>query len=81
MQNDVVARKGRLEEIFRMALHSVDDPSIYTVGYRDFGNVIELPLPVFMKASENFAVIPASRIILVKRQGKILYRKHRSSHQ
>jgi hypothetical protein len=76
-----VARKGRLEEIFSMALHSVDDPSIYTVGYRDFGNVIEVPLPEFVKASENFAVIPASRIVLVKRQGKILYRKHGSSHQ
>jgi hypothetical protein len=76
-----VARKGRLEEIFSMALHSTDDPSIYTVGYRDFGNVIEMPLPEFVKASENFAVIPASRIVLVKRQGKILYRKHGASHQ
>ena len=76
-----MARKGRLEEIFSKALHSDDDPSIYTVSYRDFENVIEVPLPEFVRISEDFAVIPASRIVLVMRKGKILYRKHGSSLQ
>ena len=73
-----MARKGRLEEIFSMALHSEDDPGIYTISYRDFENVIEVALPEFMRTCENFTVIPASRIVLVKRMGKILYRKHGS---
>ena len=74
-----MARKGRLEEIFSKALHSDDDPATYTISYRDFENVIEVPLLEFVSISENFAVIPASRIILVKREGKVLYRKHGSS--
>ncbi|MGI0037452.1 MAG: DUF504 domain-containing protein [Nitrososphaera sp.] len=76
-----MARKGRLEEIFSMALHSDEDPRLYVVSYRDFDNVIEVPLPEFVKTSEKFTVIPPSRIIMVKRKGKILYRKHGSSHQ
>lgn len=74
-----MARKGKLEEIFSKALHSDDDPGNYTISYRNFENVIEVPLPEFVSISENFAVIPASRIILVRRKGKILYRKHGSS--
>lgn len=80
-RNECVARKGRLEEIFSMALHSTDDPNLYSVSYRDFESIIELPLLEFVKASENFAVIPASRIIQVKRNEKILFRKHGSTLQ
>lgn len=68
-------RKGRLDEIFSKALYA-DDASQYLVSYRDFDNIVDVPLPEFVKLSENFAVIPQSRIVLVTRDGKILYRKH-----
>jgi hypothetical protein len=70
-----VPRKGRLEEIFSEALYSSDNPDNYVVSYRDFQNIVEVSLPEFVKISENFDVIPASRIIMVKRGGEILYRK------
>jgi hypothetical protein len=71
-----VARKGRLEEIFSRALYSGDDPDLYSVSYRDFNEIIEVPLQEFMKLSENFQLIPQSRIVLVKRAGQVLYQKH-----
>ncbi|MCI0565506.1 MAG: DUF504 domain-containing protein [Nitrososphaera sp.] len=70
-----VARKGKLEEIFSKALHS-DDAGLYFVCYRDFENIVELPLLEFAELSENFQTIPANRIVLVRRQGQTLYRKH-----
>jgi hypothetical protein len=71
-----LARKGRLEEILSRALYSGDDPDLYSVSYRDFEEVVEVPVQEFMKLSENFQVIPQSRIVLVKRAGLVLYRKH-----
>jgi hypothetical protein len=71
-----LARKGRLGEIVSKALHSGDDPGLYYVSYRDFEKVIEVPIQEFMKLSENFQVIPQSRIVLVKREGQVLYQKH-----
>ena len=71
-----MARKGRLEEIFSRALHSDDDPELYAVSYRDFNNIIEVSLPEFVRISEDFAVIPANRIVLVKRGSDILYQRH-----
>jgi hypothetical protein len=76
-----VARKGQLEEIFSKALHSADDPRLYTVSYRDFENIVEVSLPEFVKISENFDVIPASRILMVKRQGEIVFRKRDANHR
>lgn len=71
-----MARKGRLEEIFSMAMHSGKDPAAYVVSYRDFDKVIELTLPEFVQISENFEVIPATRILLIKKGSDVLYRKH-----
>jgi hypothetical protein len=71
-----VARKGRLDEIFSKALYA-DDATLYVVGYRDFDSIVEVPLPEFVELSENFAVIPQSRIALVKKGEKVLYRRHR----
>lgn len=65
-------RKGRLQEIFSKALHA-DDPSLYFVSYRDFESIAEVPLQEFLKMSENFQTIPASRITKVRRGGEILY--------
>jgi uncharacterized protein (UPF0248 family) len=69
-----MARKGRLQEIFSKALYA-DDPSLYFVSYRDFENVVEVPLQEFLRLSENFTVIPQSRIVKIRREGLALYRK------
>lgn len=66
--------KGKLEEIFSRALYA-DDPSLYFVSYRDFENIVELPLQEFVQLSENFTVIPASRITKVRRLEETLYVK------
>jgi hypothetical protein len=67
-------RKGRLEEIFSRALYA-DDPKLYIVSYRDFESSREVSLLEFVRISENFEVIPPSRITSIKRENKILYRK------
>lgn len=70
-----MARKGRLDEIFSKALYA-DDATLYSISYRDCENIVELPLPEFVKLSENFTVIPQNRIILVKKHEQVLYHKH-----
>jgi hypothetical protein len=67
-------KKGRLEEIFSKAIYA-DDPRRYSVGYRDFESVVQVPLLEFLKLSENFELIPANRIIVVSKEGKVIYRK------
>ena len=67
-------RKGKLEEIFSKALYA-DDPCLYSVSYRDFESIVQVPLLEFLDLSENFELIPANRIIIVSRDGKELYRK------
>jgi hypothetical protein len=70
-----MTRKGQLDEIFSKALYA-DNAALYSVGYRDFDQIIEVPIMKFMELSNNFEVIPRSRIILVKKGEQILYRKH-----
>lgn len=67
-------KKGRLKEVFSRALHA-DDPSLYFVSYRDFDRIVEVPLQEFVSLSEDFSVIPASRIARVRRGGETLYVK------
>ena len=67
-------RKGKLEEIFSKALYA-DDPGLYSVSYRDFESIVQVPLLEFLDLSENFELIPANRIVIVSRDGKELYRK------
>ena len=67
-------KKGRLEEIFSKAIYS-DDPTLYSVYYRDFDSLLEVSLSEFVKASENFELIPASRVMRVTKDGKVLYSK------
>ncbi len=64
-----------MEEIFSKALYA-DDPSLYSVCYRDFENIVEVPLREFLKLSENFTLIPQNRILLVKKNEHVLYQKH-----
>jgi hypothetical protein len=68
-------RKGNLDEIFSKALYA-DDATLYSVGYRDFESIVEVPLLEFVKLSENFTVIPQNRILLVKKDNQVLYQKH-----
>jgi hypothetical protein len=70
-------RKGKLDEIFSKALYA-DDATLYSVSYRDFENIVEVPLPQFVKLSENFTVIPQNRILLVKKCDQVLY--HKQNH-
>ncbi len=67
-------RKGRLEEIFSKAMYA-DDPGLYSVSYRDFESIVQVPLLEFLDLSENFELIPANRLIIVSRNGRELYRK------
>lgn len=69
-----MTRKGLLDEIFSKALYA-DDAALYYVSYRDFDQIVEVPLPEFIKLSENFEVIPAHRVVLVKKGKHILYYK------
>jgi len=68
-------RKGRLAEIFSKALYS-DDPRIYSVYYRDYNSLVKVPLSEFLKVSQNFELIPANRITMITRDGKVLYSKN-----
>src|SRR5919202_995297 len=61
-----MARKGRLDEIFSKSLYA-DDATLYSVSYRDFENIVEVPLPEFVKLSENFTLIPQTRILLIRK--------------
>jgi hypothetical protein len=70
-----VTRKGRLDEIFSKALYA-DDATLYSVSYRNFENTVEVPLPEFVKLSENFTVIPQTRILLVRKHEQVLYHRH-----
>ena len=70
----MTGKKGRLEEIFSKAIYA-DDPRRYSVIYRDFESVVQLPLLEFLELSENFELIPANRIVVVSKEGEVIYRK------
>ena len=67
-------KKGQLGEIFSKALYA-DNPDLYSISYRDFDSIIEVPLPEFLKISENFELIPSNRIFEVKKGEIVLYRR------
>ena len=67
-------KKGKLTEIFSKALYA-DNPDLYSVSYRDFNSVVEVSLPEFIRISENFEVIPYTRIFSVRKGSTVLYRK------
>lgn len=69
-----MARKGKVAEIFSKALHH-DNPELYQVGYIDLGTTKETTLSEFLSISENFEVIPATRIAYIKKGNDILYCK------
>ncbi len=67
-----MTKKGKIAEIFSRALYH-DNPDLYLVGYLDFGIVKEVTLPEFLKLSENFETIPATRIIHIRKGSEILF--------
>ena len=69
-----MTRKGKIEEIFSKAKYA-DDPFSYTICYRDLDSLKELNLPDFLKESNNCETIPKTRIELIKKNNKILFRK------
>ena len=69
-----MVKKGKLEEIISKAKYA-DDPFSYTVFYRDFERLREVSLPNFLKESNNFETIPITRIELIMKNNKILFKK------
>lgn len=65
-------RKGMLEELLSRAIHA-DDVGAYTVVYRDRDMHVEVGLEEFLRLSENFQKIPASRIVSIRRYGREVY--------
>jgi uncharacterized protein (UPF0248 family) len=70
-----MVKKGKIEEIFSKALYA-DNPLEYTVIYRDFENFKQLNLKDFVLLSENFQLIPVTRIIKILKGNKVIYQKH-----
>ena len=71
-----MSKKGLLQEIFSKALYA-EKPDQYTVHYRDFDSAVCVPLLDFLSISENFHLIPANRILAIKKANKVLYQKHK----
>lgn len=69
-----MTKKGAITEIFSMALYH-DNPDRYFIGYLDLGTVKETTLREFLKISENFEIIPVTRILYIKKDSEILYSK------
>ena len=69
-----MTKKGIIEEIISKAKYA-DDPLLYRIFYRNFDRICELTLPDFLNESNNFETIPITRIELIKKNNKILFRK------
>ena len=67
-------KKGELQEILSKAIYA-DNPAMYIISYRDFNTIISIPLLEFIEISQNFEIIPATRIIQITREGIIIYKK------
>jgi len=66
-------RKGSLEETLSYATYSAN-PSDFEVTYRDLDTLRTVSLGEFMKA-EDYAEIPASRILTITHKRKVVWRK------
>jgi len=66
--------KGKLVEILSKA-RFYDDIALYQVSYRDFDNIVTIPLKEFILLSSSFELIPISRIVEIKKGTTVLYSK------
>ena len=67
-------KKGKLQEILSKAIYA-DNPAMYIISYRDFNKIISIPLLEFIEISQNFEIIPATRIIQITKGERIIYQK------
>lgn len=67
-------KKGKLEEILSKA-RFYDDIELYQVSYRDFDNIVTIPLKEFILLSSKFELIPVSRIVEIKKGITVMYSK------
>jgi uncharacterized protein (UPF0248 family) len=67
-------KKGRLREILSKALYH-EDVLLYTVSYRDFERIVQVSLKDFLYLSDNLERIPITRIVEVRRNDEIVYKK------
>lgn len=67
-------KKGKLEEILSKA-RFYDDIELYQVSYRDFDNIVTIPLEEFILLSSKFELIPVSRIVEIKKGTTVMYSK------
>jgi uncharacterized protein (UPF0248 family) len=67
-------KKGKLEEILSKA-RFYDDIELYQVSYRDFDNIVTIPLKKFILLSSKFELIPVSRIVEIKKGTTVIYSK------
>jgi uncharacterized protein (UPF0248 family) len=67
-------KKGKLEEILSKA-RFYDDIELYQVSYRDFDNIVTIPLKEFILLSSKFELIPVSRIVEIKKGTTVIYSK------
>jgi uncharacterized protein (UPF0248 family) len=67
-------KKGKLEEILSKA-RFYDDIELYQVSYRDFDNIVTIPLKEFILLSSQFELIPVSRIVEIKKGTTLMYSK------
>ena len=65
-------KKGKLEEILSKA-RFYDDIELYQVSYRDFDNIVTIPLKEFILLSSKFELIPVSRIVEIKKRNRVMY--------
>lgn len=70
-----MTKKGVVAEILSKALYH-DKPDLYLIGYLDFDTIKEVTLPEFLTLSEDFQVIPATRIFYIKKGVEVLYSRH-----
>jgi hypothetical protein len=71
-------KKGKLEEILSKA-RFYDDIELYQVSYRDFDNIVTIPLKEFILLSSTFELIPISRIVEIKRGLNVVYSKSKTN--
>jgi uncharacterized protein (UPF0248 family) len=70
-------KKGKLVEILSKA-RFYDDIDLYQVSYRDFDDIVTIPLKEFILLSSNFELIPISRIVEIKKGVTVIYSKSNS---
>ena len=67
-------KKGIIKEIISRAVY-LNELDKYDVSYRDFEDIVTVPLREFMRISENLEIIPITRIDQIKRDSYIIYKK------